>query len=312
MRSRLLMYPAYWKYLLHRKANGKIDSSQYFTAIPNRGAGIGHQISNWHAGYWYSKVFGLKHAHIPFAQKSWERFLGYGRGAVTVSDLKKKGYKVVHIPYFDEYCLEEMARTRTMLSLYHGKKVVFCVEQDQSYHDQIGVIPFIRDKFFSTPARESDLTPFDPKHFNIAVHVRRGDITIGQINGDPNLLMRWLDNEYFEKVLSQAISRIKTDKEIHIYLFSQGKKEDFSSFQQFANVHYYLDLNPESSFLSFVYADLLITSKSSFSYKPALLNINGKKISPKNFWHAYPDDDNWILADDSGLIPENQLVKLNR
>ena len=122
MRSRLFLYPAYWKYFFHGKVKGEADSSQYFTAIPNRGAGIGHQMSNWHAGYWYSKVFGLQHAHIPFAQKSWERFLGYGSGAVTVSELINKGYKIVHIPYFDEYSSEEVERIRAMMSLYYGGK----------------------------------------------------------------------------------------------------------------------------------------------------------------------------------------------
>ena len=48
-----------------------------------------------------------------------------------------------------------------------------------------------------------------------------------------------------------------------------------------------------------VYADALITSKSSFSYKPALLN-RGVKFSPKNFWHSYPNDPNWILLDEEG------------
>jgi len=70
--------------------------------------------------------------------------------------------------------------------------------------------------------------------------------------------------------------------------------------EKYENVHFYLDLNPESTFLSFVYADMLITSKSSFSYKPALLNREGIKVCPKNFWHAYPNDEKWILMDNNG------------
>ena len=302
MRSRLYLYPVYWKYLFHKGQGHKIDESQYFTAIPNRGAGIGHQISNWHAGYWYSQVFGLRHAHIPFAQKSWERFLGYGNGAVTVSELKQKGYKIVHLPFFNEYCPEEMERIRAMISLYFGKKVIFCAEQDQTYHDQIGVIPYIREKFYSSPVRKSDLTPYDRSNFNIAVHLRRGDIVIGQTNGDPNLTMRWQSNDYFDKVLRQVVDSLHVDKPIHIYVFSQGKEEDYPEFKKYDNVHFYLDLNPESTFLSFVYADVLITSKSSFSYKPALLNVNGLKVCPRNFWHSYPDQNDWILADDEGVV----------
>ena len=50
-----------------------------------------------------------------------------------------------------------------------------------------------------------------------------------------------------------------------------------------------------------VYADCLITSKSSFSYKPALLS-DGIKISPINFWHGYPKTSDWLLASDEGEI----------
>ena len=55
------------------------------------------------------------------------------------------------------------------------------------------------------------------------------------------------------------------------------------------------------SFLHMVYADVLITSKSSFSYKPALLNT-GIKVSPKQFWHSYPKTTDWLLADEDGRI----------
>lgn len=305
------LFPSYWHSLICHNVPSH-DHINYFTACPNRGAGIGHQISNWHSGYWWSAYFGLKFAHIPFAQSSWEAFLGYGVGEKTVPELKQLGYKIVRIPLFDEFIDSDIQLIRRIIDSYKCQKVIFYAEQDQSYHDQIGVIPFIQRKFYSAEARNSDLTPFSDKNYNIAIHVRRGDITVGQLNGDPNLTMRWLDNEYFEKVLEQAYSQIKTDKEIHIYIFSQGKKEDFLSFCKYPNVHFYLGLNPESTFLSFVYADLLITSKSSFSYKPALLNTTGKKICPENFWHAYPVDNNWILAKDTGEIPEEQLQKISQ
>ena len=45
-----------------------------------------------------------------------------------------------------------------------------------------------------------------------------------------------------------------------------------------------------------------ITSKSSFSYKPALLNKNGIKVCPRNFWHGYPDTKDWIMCDNDGNI----------
>ena len=69
-------------------------------------------------------------------------------------------------------------------------------------------------------------------------------------------------------------------------------------------------MNAQDSFLHLVYADLLITSKSSFSYKPALLN-NGIKICPKNFWHGYPKSEKWILCENDGSFDIINLKKLS-
>lgn len=313
--SRWWLYPCYirWQLTPDKRCHGQIDHEQYFAAIPNRGAGIGHQISNWQSGLWFSWQFGLKHAHVPFAQKSWDRFLGYGDGEPTLHQLKLQGYKMVRLPMFDDHNPSEMKVIKQMLSLYAGRKVVFVAEQDQHYPDQCGVQPYIQKQFYASPVRESDLTPYSQEHFNIAVHLRRGDIVIGQTNGDPNLTMRWLSNDYYTRVLDNVLPLVmkQTTKPIHIYIFSQGKKYDFPELEKYDNVHFYLDLNPESTFLSFVYADMLITSKSSFSYKPALLNKDGIKVCPQNFWHAYPKDKQWVLMSDEGqFISEVEKNKL--
>ena len=113
--------------------------------------------------------------------------------------------------------------------------------------------------------------------------------------------MRYLANDYYYKVLSAVIRLLKVNKPVNIYLFSQGKPEDFPEFKEFENLHWCLDMNARQSFLHMVYADLLITSKSSFSYKHALLNKK-IKVSPRNFWHGYPDEPDWILCNDDGTF----------
>jgi hypothetical protein len=114
-------------------------------------------------------------------------------------------------------------------------------------------------------------------------------------------MIRWQENEYFINVLQNVITKYKSEKPIAIYLFSQGNVEDFVEFNQFENLHYCLDVNSVTSFLHMVYADILITSKSSFSYKPALLN-EGIKVCPKDFWHGYPNTNDWVLADNTGRL----------
>jgi len=293
---------SYWHYQFHKKPSAGGRESLYLGARPNPGAGIGHQMANWIAGYWWAKQFGLKFAHSPFPSPTWERFLGFGENEPTVRELSSgQGYKVVEIPPFKERSQPERELIENIITSYQGRRVVFLFKRDQSYKDQIGVIDELQQKFYQAPARKNDKLVYSKDQFNIAVHVRRGDIVAGQKTGNANLQMRWQDNEYFQKVLGNVLTALKTDKPVAIYLFSQGVAEDFRDFETFENIRLCLDMGAQDSFLHMVFADLLITSKSSFSYKPALLS-KGIRVCPKDFWHGYPDDPKWILADADGSI----------
>lgn len=301
-----IIYKSYWHLKLQKNLTTQ-PFKNYFAARPNPGAGIGHQMANWIAGYWFAQQFGLKFAHTPFPNKKWDEFLGFGEGEITVSDLKRKGYKKVLLPLFDENNPKEVGLIKNIINSYEQQKTVFIAEQDQFYGDQFGNIEKLKEKFYHAPARNKDSLIYNKEDFNIAIHVRRGDIVAGLENNNPNLLMRFQSNAYFTQILANTLAILNTEKPIAIYVFSQGVTEDFQEFEQFKNVHYCMDMNVQDSFLHMVYADALITSKSSFSYKPALLN-NGIKICPKNFWHGYPIDDNWILADENGVLAyKNQL-----
>ena len=165
----------------------------------------------------------------------------------------------------------------------------------------------IKTKFRNAPARKNDKLTYDNNNFNIAVHVRRGDIM-----GDPNspiMQQRFLSNDYFEKVLRAVLDNINPHKPVHIYFFSQGRPDDYPEFAGLPNLHWCLTMGAQDSFLHFVFADLLITSKSSFSYKPALLN-NGIKVCPRNFWHGYPDAPDWVLCENDGIFNTAKLRAL--
>jgi len=301
------IYRSYWHYLLHKNKKGKMDS--YYSARPNPGAGIGHQLANWIAGYWFAKQFGLRFAHWPFSTLEWENFLGLGNREVHVADLAKKGYKLRKLPLFDETNEKEVTLNKKIIFSYAGMHIVFIAEQDQFYKNQYGVIDEIRQKFYNAPARKDDRLVYDKNNLNIAIHVRRGDIMTDPEN--PNLAMRYLSNNYFEKVLAQVYVYFFTSQEktIHIYFFSQGQPEDYPEFAKYDNLHWCMDMGAQDSFLHMVYADVLITSKSSFSYKPALLN-RGIKVCPKNFWHGYPNSWDWIIAEDNGDIYDSQISKI--
>jgi hypothetical protein len=291
------LYPAYW-YSKIAKPGGDLRTL-YFAARPNPGAGIGHQIANWIAGYWFAGRFALPFAHIPFSSPQWEDFLGFGYGETTVGELTNNGYKVRRLPRFDEDNDADIRRIQSIIRAYAGKRVVFLAEQDQYYREQVGVIDRLQKKFYSAPARQRDRVIFTPDSYNIAVHIRRGDIVQRPNQSNPNLGMRYQSNSYFVSALRTALSYASSRHNIHIYLFSQGVPEDFPEFKEFANIHFCLDMNARDSFLHMVFADALITSRSGFSFFPALLSHN-TKFFPQEFWHSYPCADNCIVLDETG------------
>jgi hypothetical protein len=303
------IYLSWWHSKLPKRNNNSVHAT-YLSAVPNPGAGIGHQMANWIAVYWFAQQFGLQFAHTPFTGGGWESFLGFGYGEPTTENLLCNGrYRKVRIPLFDEHNPIEVGRTKKIIAAYCGQKVVFVLEQDQFYQDQFGVINAIQDKFYRCPARQDDRLVYDPVCFNVAIHVRRGDISDDQLSGNPNLLLRWQDADYFENVLESILTELALDKPIRIYLFSQGRKEEFAAFARLGEINYCLDMGAKESFLHLVFADILITSKSSFSYKPALLS-RGIKVCPKNFWHGYPDSPTWILADEDGSFDSLAVTQL--
>src|SRR5690606_20370463 len=116
----------------------------------------------------------------------------------------ERGYKKVLLPLFDEFKQSDLALIRSIINSYNDQNVVFVAEQDQFYFDQFGVLDELKKKFYKAEARKNDKLLYSKETFNIAIHIRRGDITVGQKNKNPNLLMRWQDSQYFEKVLKKV------------------------------------------------------------------------------------------------------------
>lgn len=312
-RSLLLTYKSYWHYLLHKSSPDADLSRCYYAARPNIGAGIGHQMANWMAGYYYAKMFGLSFAHIPFAQDAWENFLGFGLGESQYYDLVNKGYSVVRLPKFDLENQTSVDLNKKIIQSYSGTKTVFIATQDQFLKNLQWVSKDIKRKFKSAPARSNDHLQYTQDKYNIAIHVRRVVVIDGKtINESEEVRqMRWLSNDYYEKVLGLVLKNINPGKPIAIWIFSTGKPEEFSEFSKYGEVHFCSDMDEYTSFAHLVFADLLITSKSSFSYKPALMN-DGIKVCPRNFWHGYPDAKDWILCENDGTFDTEKLKALFR
>jgi hypothetical protein len=162
-------------------------------------------------------------------------------------------------------------------------------------------------------------------HKKIILHYRRGSNTLDVLPGETQ--PRGLTNEWYLKTLRKYFLRylelgidftveIYTDmpkksltycpKEFQTHLWSYEPRfkdgsvevfgEDvkstvFAEFGDRVTVHHGGD--PLSGLISMSEADILITSRSSYSYLAGLLNNKGIVIAPPGFWHSKLDS--WIL-----------------
>ena len=291
------LYRSFWHSVLNLNFNNISKNQKNYMSIDvDPGAGIGHQLANYNSAIWYAKKFNLIHAHTSFPNKKWEKLLGFNYSTICLENLINKDYKKIKLPIFKEGDLIEISKIEKIIHSYRDQKIIFFLEYNQGYTKQYQVAEILKEKFFSSKKRSKDKLIYNIKDFNIAVHIRVGDI----MNNEKLINERFLDINYFIKTINKSLSIINTPKKKIIHIFSGDKLNSFSKLTNFKNIKFCHNLNQYKTFLHFVYADLLITSKSSFSYKAALIS-KGIKVSPKNFWHGYPKNDKkWILTKVNG------------
>ncbi|MEQ1886579.1 MAG: hypothetical protein ABL967_16055 [Bryobacteraceae bacterium] len=109
---------------------------------------------------------------------------------------------------------------------------------------------------------------------NAVVHIRRGDIRA------PEYAHRYLDNAYYLRLI-QKIQASNASARIIIH----SENDSPETFDAFLNLGctVKLDSSLEEAWQDMILADVLVLSKSSFSYVPALFNSNLVLYTP--FWH---------------------------
>lgn len=113
----------------------------------------------------------------------------------------------------------------------------------------------------------------DPNETYIAIHIRR-----------PNKHDNRFDTSNIpDYIYLEIINKLRIYRNYKIHIFSQGPIENFKEYVA-DDIVLHLDEDIETTFINMVYADILITSKSSLSYIAALLNVNTIYYIP--FWHS--------------------------
>lgn len=303
------LYRSTWHALFFPVKNPPEIKNCYYTAVPSSGAGIGHQLANWNAGLFYSKKFGVPYAHTSLSNSKWEKFFGFNEQLPLAADLlANEGFKKRKLPFFLWRGDSKIELNQKIINSYAKKKVLLVAESNQHYKAQTGNIKELKCFFNNASARKQEKLEYNRNYFNIAVHVRRTVVIDSKVivENDENRKKRWLPDDYYFQVISCLIEAGKFPQPIRLYVFSTNELEEFKCLEERFEVFFCHEWDEYTSFLHLVKADLLITSKSSFSYKAALFS-DGYIISPKHFWHDYPDSSKWIIAENSGKIKQGSL-----
>jgi hypothetical protein len=119
-----------------------------------------------------------------------------------------------------------------------------------------------------------DLIYFNKNAINIAVHIRRGDVSKSQY---PD---RYLPTSYFKPIIDKLLLQFPG---ANVCIFTEITPENREEFNIFTNIKIISGGDVLITFEHLSKADILITSKSSFSYVAAL--YNGNTVLYTNFWH---------------------------
>jgi hypothetical protein len=184
------------------------------------------------------------------------------------------------------------------LEKYMGIKDAYSPEEVT----QVEVIPFLQsynivqqniDAMFNSEAfhkiraafYKDKVSRFDSSYMNIAVHVRRFNTRDCRTGGTDT------PNSYYLDVMNKIRSKYSIDclKPLKFHIYSQGIPINFNEYVA-DDVVLHLNESIQDTFTDFVFADILATSQSSFSYVAAFLSSG--IVYYKKFWH--PPLNHWV------------------
>ena len=292
---------------------------RYITTKPCGGAaGVGHQFTNFLVSYILSKRYDLKLVYQPFVGetdgtferkgtnfyqitkpvKLWNDFLNFGEGELTLKDLPNRCSEIQfpmltngRITWDHPQFINAMKLDPEFDSLDVLFKVNDCgngqfIDVDWGFYKD----NTLKQKYNNSQQVKNFKCYFDKNEINVAIHIRRGDVT------EEHGYRRWMDLNYYLKII-ENISNIKELKQItfHIYAWDMSEKEKntllLHSLFGRREIKLHIDEDVFSTFYHFTKADIFVSGQSSFSLLANYLTDAIKLTTP---WQEYVDN-RWIV-----------------
>jgi hypothetical protein len=261
--------------------------------VAGRSDGGGMQAMSRISGLNFAAAFGATYVHTPFLfvehgqdgevqARLWEAFLNAGEGEPAIAD-----YQGEVVDYSDYFLRRAKLTDNTVLRF---QQCYWPAKQNPATYYRI--IPRLRQKLRFEP-RKPNSGPL-----KIAVHVRRGDVS-ADVNNE-----RFTDNSKVLAAVRQVVGALNVaDLPFQITLHSQGDPEGFA---QFVELGCALSLDADAlwTLRQLMEADILVMSKSSFSFTAALVNAGVKLYEP---W-LHPPLPDWIVRRRDGSFDRRRFL----
>ena len=261
----------------------------------------------------FAERVGLQYVHTPFqfiAQspepssqepvsggpelaESWEKFFNLGEGELLASQVA---------PHL------ERRRLLSLTELPFGRpNMLYAV---RSAHEYANAFPdqYLRlvDRFslkYYSSGKDSLTEYYDPSRLNVAVHVRRGDV-----RADNKHVNRYTPNAHVASVVEEARSAARSlGLTPSVHLYSEGDETEFGELRDM-DITFHLGESPFLTFHNMVRADVLLMSKSTFSYVAALLS---RGVVVYESFQGVPTNHKplrtWLRADNHGRLDQKRL-----
>lgn len=278
--------------------------------------GVGFQATQRICILLLSRQTNTTYIHIPFerlahlnidnsTREEWERFLNLGQGETQLSNIKsplmrlgilrafyifQRQYTKPNIRWKGIYDkiqnIRDDSTTSERYQIFDDEIMSNCLQNKLQMDNDF--IKSIQDKFNHNGFEPTE-SFYNDKHLNIAIHIRRGDVShaIKSKTSEVQYTQRYVGNTYYIDLISRLDTLFQSShKKPHFHIFSDGYREEFPEFtfrsgseailkrnddEWINNIYFHLRSNSFDTLYHMTKADIFIPGKSSFSFLATVL-----------------------------------------
>ena len=240
-------------------------------------------------GYYHVDIVTKEHGFTPIILERFNELIEW--------NIKEKASidNVVYIDFFDNTAFESVIKCK-----HDNTDILFKIKFAHCYIDA-------NESIFDShifPKFSWIVDKSCPDIFKVAIHIRRGDVSQTQNS------IRFIPFGFYVTCL-ENICKLLKDRNYEITIYSENSLlgeivRHKDSLEGINGLKFNIDGSVTDTFKEMVNSDILITSKSSFSYSASLLKLkhNGMVFYP-SFWHTYPPK--YICIDNPNNILEYKI-----